>query len=252
MMVLALVLGLALQQPPSKPSTSSTRKPATPPAAATLELKVTDRKGAPVAGAEVTVEGPSPREGTTDSNGAIVFRNMTAGAYRSRVQRDGFMTLEKEATIRAGAPFLVEFALSPAPPAPPPPKPQPAPATPSTALTAGAARALSIPDLVPSRLPGKEPEERISVGCSGATASEVLRLRDGFEGHSHADADEVLYVVAGEGTLTLGTNELKVGPGWYSLVPRGISHTLVRRGRNPFVLLSVLSGQPCSAAALAP
>ena len=252
MMILALVLGLALQQPPAKPSTPSTRKPAQPPAAATLELKVTDRKGAPINGAEVTVEGPSTREGTTDANGSIVFRNMTAGAYRGRVQRDGFITLEKEATIRAGAPFLVEVALSPAAPPPPAPKPDPAPAPPGPALAAGLARALSIPDLVPKRLPGKEPVERISVGCSGATASEVLRLRDGFDGHTHADGDEVLYIVAGEGTLTLGSNEMTVGPGWYSLVPRGIAHTLVRRGRNPIVLLSVVSGQPCSAAALAP
>jgi len=251
MMILALVLGLALQQAPAKPSTQSTRKPAPPPAA-TLELKVTDRKGAPIAGAEVTVQGPSAREGTTDTNGSIVFRNMTAGAYRSRVQRDGFITLEKEATIRAGAPFLVEVALSPAPPAPPAPKPQPTSSEPSPTLAPGAARALSIPDLVPKQLPGKEPQERISVGCSGATMSEVLRLRDGFDGHTHADGDEVLYIVAGEGTLTLGSNEMTVGPGWYSLVPRGIAHSLVRRGRSPIVLLSVVSGQPCSAAALAP
>jgi mannose-6-phosphate isomerase-like protein (cupin superfamily) len=251
MMILALVLGLALQQPPAKPSTQSTRKPAPPPAA-TLELKVTDRKGAPIAGAEVTVEGPSAREGTTDANGAIVFRNMTAGAYRGRVQRDGFITLEKEATIRAGAPFLVEVALSPAPPAPPAAKPQPA-AEPPPALAAGLARALAIDDaLLRARLPGREPVERLSVGCSGATASEVLRLRDGLESHTHADGDEVLYLVAGEGTLTLGSQDVKVGPGWYSLVPRGVAHALVRRGRNPIVLLSVVSGQPCSAAALTP
>jgi mannose-6-phosphate isomerase-like protein (cupin superfamily) len=251
MMILALVLGLALQQPPAKPSTQSTRKPAPPPAA-TLELKVTDRKGAPIAGAEVTVEGPSAREGTSDANGSIVFRNMTAGAYRSRVQRNGFITLEKEATIRAGAPFLVEVALSPAPPPPLAAKPQPA-AEPPPALAAGLARALAIDDaLLRARLPGREPVERLSVGCSGATASEVLRLRDGLESHTHTDADEVLYLVAGEGTLTLGSQDVKVGPGWYSLVPRGVAHALVRSGRNPIVLLSVVSGQPCSAAALAP
>ncbi len=252
MMILALVLGLALQQPPAKPSTQSTRKPAPPPAA-TLELKVTDRKGAPIVGAEVAIEGPSPREGETDANGSIVFRNMTAGAYRGRVERDGFITLEKEATVRAGTPFLVEFALSAAPPAAPAPKPQPAPAPPPSALAAGLARALAIDDaLLRSRLPGREPVERLSVGCSGATASEVLRLRDGLEGHTHADGDEVLYIVAGEGTLTLGSQDVKVGPGWYSLVPRGIAHALVRSGRNPIVLLSVLSGQPCPSAALAP
>jgi mannose-6-phosphate isomerase-like protein (cupin superfamily) len=169
------------------------------------------------------------------------------------VQRDGFITLEKEATVRAGAPYLVEVALSPAPPAPPAPKPQPSPAQPVPALAAGLARALAIDDaLLRARLPGREPVERLSVGCSGATASDVLRLRDGLESHTHADGDEVLYIVAGEGTLTLGSQDVKVGPGWYSLVPRGVAHALVRRGRNPIVLLSVVSGQPCSAAALAP
>jgi mannose-6-phosphate isomerase-like protein (cupin superfamily) len=80
----------------------------------------------------------------------------------------------------------------------------------------------------------------------------VLRLRDGLEGHTHADADEMIYIVAGEGTLTMGTNPLKVGPGWFSLVPRGVAHSLTRSGRNPIVLLSIVSGHPCPPSALAP
>jgi mannose-6-phosphate isomerase-like protein (cupin superfamily) len=100
---------------------------------------------------------------------------------------------------------------------------------------------------VRTRLPGKQPVERLSVGCSGALGAELLRLRDGLEGHVHADADEVFYIVAGEATLTLGTQDVKVGPGWYSLVPRGTSHAMVRQGRNPIILLSIKSGPPCPA-----
>jgi mannose-6-phosphate isomerase-like protein (cupin superfamily) len=249
MITIVLALALALPLPAQAKPTQSSKKPAP---TATLELKVTDRTGEPLAGAEVRVDGPSSREGRTNADGLIVFRNMNAGSYRARAERDGFVTLEKELTLKAGAPHLVEAALSPAPAAsaaPPPPKtekPEPSPV-----LAAGLARALAVNDeLVRTRLPGKEPVERLSVGCSGAMASELLRLRDGLESHTHADADEVLYVVAGEATLTLGSQDLKIGPGWYSLVPRGTPHALVRQGRNPIILLSVLSGPPCPASEL--
>jgi mannose-6-phosphate isomerase-like protein (cupin superfamily) len=257
MVFLALVLALALPQPalatPS-PQAPATKKPAAPPTF-TLEVKVTDRRGATIPGAEVNLEGPVSREGTTDANGSIVFRNLTAGTYRARVAHERFLTLEKEAVVRAGAPAAMDASLSPAPPPPPaaPPPPAPTPTPPSSpVLTPGLPRALSIPDLVNTKLPGREPVERISVGCSGASASEVLRLRDGLESHTHAEADEMIYIVAGEGTLTMGTNPLKVGPGWFSLVPRGVPHSLTRTGRNPVVLLSMVSGTPCTASALAP
>lgn len=262
MMILALVLAFAFQQPPppkptpQAPAPSAQTKKPTPAPSLTLEVKVTDRRGATIPGADVTVEGPSGREGTTDPNGSVTFRNLVAGTYRVRVNHDRFLTLEKEAVVRAGAPVSLDASLSPAPPPPPapapPPAPKPAPTPAAPVLAPGLARALSIPDLVGTKLPGKEPIERVSVGCSGASASEVLRLRDGFENHTHADADEMIYIVAGEGTLTMGSNPLKVAPGWFSLIPRGVAHTLTRSGRNPLVLLSVVSGTPCSTAALAP
>jgi mannose-6-phosphate isomerase-like protein (cupin superfamily) len=257
MMILALVLAFALQQPaPPKPAPPpATKKPSAAPSLS-LEIKVTDRRGATVAGAEVNLEGPLAREGTTDANGSIVFRGLTAGTYRARVSHDRFLTLEKEVAVRAGGPAAADITLSPAPPPaapPPPPAPKPTPTPPAAPARAPAQpRALSIPDLVSSKLPGREPVERVSVGCSGASASEVLRLRDGLEAHTHLDADEMIYIVAGEGTLTMGSNPLKVGPGWFSLVPRGVAHSLTRSGRNPIVLLSVVSGDPCSKSSLAP
>jgi mannose-6-phosphate isomerase-like protein (cupin superfamily) len=255
MTILALVLAIALQQPAqAKPPAPSTKKPAAQPTL-TLEVKVTDRKGATIPGAEVNLEGPLSREGTTDASGSIVFRNLVAGTYRARVSHEHFLTLEKEAVVRTGAPTAVDATLSPAPPPPTPPPAPPAPtpkAPPAPELKAGLPRLLSIPDLVSTKLPGKQPVERISVGCSGASASEVVRLRDGLEAHTHGDADEMIYVVAGEGTFTMGTNPLKFGPGWFGMVPRGMAHSLTRSGRSPIVLLSVVSGVPCPASELAP
>lgn len=250
MTILALAFALALPSAPqTKPAPPATTKKPAP--TATLELKVTDRLGAPLAGAEVRVEGPSAREGRTEADGTVTFRNMSGGTYRARVDREGYVTLEKETALKAGAPTVLEAALSPAPPAAAPPPPPAKTEAPSPELAAGLARALAINDeLVRTRLPGKQPVERLAVGCSGAMDAELLRLRDGLEGHVHADADEVLYIVAGEAMLTLGTQDMKIGPGWYSLVPRGTSHAMVRQGRNPIILLSIRSGPPCPADAL--
>ena len=63
--------------------------------------------------------------------------------------------------------------------------------------------------------------------------------------HTHADADEVLYIVAGDATLKLGYRDQNIAPGWFAVVPRGMSHTVTKRGRNPVLILSAVSGPPC-------
>ena len=91
----------------------------------------------------------------------------------------------------------------------------------------------------------KDPVAERQLGCSGATASRLVRVNDSLAVHSHADADEVLYIIAGEATLKLGDKEQTLAPGWFSLVPRGMSHSLTKRGRGPVLLLSSVSGPPC-------
>jgi quercetin dioxygenase-like cupin family protein len=59
----------------------------------------------------------------------------------------------------------------------------------------------------------------------------------------------MLYVVAGEATLTLAGRDHQIASGWFSIVPRGTAHALKRRGRNPAILLSVLGGEACGPAA---
>ena len=62
----------------------------------------------------------------------------------------------------------------------------------------------------------------------------------------HPQADELLYVVGGEGTLLLGSQQISLQAGTFSVVPRGMTHTLQRRGSRGLILLSTLTDTPCT------
>jgi mannose-6-phosphate isomerase-like protein (cupin superfamily) len=77
----------------------------------------------------------------------------------------------------------------------------------------------------------------------------LIVLREALPAGMNKDADETLYLVAGEATLILGSaKEQPISPGWFTIVPRGTSYALGRKGRNPAILLSTVYGRPCSAA----
>jgi mannose-6-phosphate isomerase-like protein (cupin superfamily) len=56
------------------------------------------------------------------------------------------------------------------------------------------------------------------------------------------DADEWIYVVAGEGTLRIGTSDQRLQAGTFSLIPHTVSHGILPTGRNPIIFVSMLSG----------
>ena len=78
-----------------------------------------------------------------------------------------------------------------------------------------------------------------------SSTSTLVQLRDPLADHAHADADELIYVVAGEGTHKVAGQERQLSGGVFTIVPRGNSHSIVRRGRQPLVIISTLSGPPC-------
>jgi mannose-6-phosphate isomerase-like protein (cupin superfamily) len=268
-MTIALLFLLAIQQPaaptPARPPATTpapaqpgTATPAPPrrvaPLTGTLEIRVVDRSGRPIANAHVAAQGPTTREETVETNGSVTLKTLTPGNYRLRAEGEGFLTLEREMTVRGGAPVQVLLSLSAAPPppepepktvAPPPPPPPPAPA--ATMGTPGEPKALSIPDLAEHSLNGKDPLKVFPIGCSGASQSRLIVLRETIPTGTNRDADETLYLVAGEATLTLGSaKEQPIAPGWFTIVPRGTSYAIGRRGKNPAILLSTVSGRPCN------
>ena len=258
-MTIVLLLLLAVQQPATAPPPATTQPPAATqprrvvPAAVTMDVRVIDRSGVPAAGAHVVAMGPTTREGTTDAKGMVSFKTVTPGTYRVHAEGDGFVPLEKEIVVRSGVPVTTEFSLSaaPRPPAPEPPHeapPPPPPPPPPPAGVRGDPRVLSIPDLAERSLNGKEPVKILPIGCTGLSLARLIVLREAIPPTATADADETLYLVAGEATLTINGKEQALTPGWFSVVPRGTTAGVGRKGRNPAILLSTLYGRPCGAA----
>ena len=240
-----LVLATAQQPTPTNPP----RRPA--PTTTSMEILVTDRLGRPTAHAEVVAEGPSSRAGVTDANGLTTFHMVPGGTYRVRATCDGFVALEKEVTVRPGAATSLQFALSAAPPPPPPPPPPPAPSPPppppvTSTIAPGEPRTLSVPDLAERSLGGREPVRAVPIGCSGLSQAQLFVVRETREVPARIDADEMLYIIAGEGTIQLAGKAQVITPGWFSIVPRGMTYSVTRKGKNPTVLLSIIGGQPCA------
>lgn len=82
-------------------------------ATTTVNVLVTDRQGKPLRSARVVVNG-SEHAGVTNNAGRVVFTNMKSGSYILRVERDAFITFEKDFDVRDDkGPYLVVAAISP-------------------------------------------------------------------------------------------------------------------------------------------
>jgi len=239
-------VGLSAQTTPNAPATPAraTTKPSTA-KAPTVAIQVTDATGAPLADATVTTtSGVVSREGITAADGSLQWINMRPGTYRVRIEREGSVTLERELVLRAGEAATMDIALSPAPPmpkAPEPVAPQPAPLGPP-----GDPKVTPVPLFLEKNfIGGREGRKDSPLGCTATGTATLHQLRDTWQAHTHDTAEEWIYVVAGEGTLRIGGADQKLQAGTFSLVPHTVSHTLVPQGRNPLIVISVLSGPPC-------
>jgi mannose-6-phosphate isomerase-like protein (cupin superfamily) len=242
-LAIALFL-LAAATPHARQAAATTNKPGS------LALTIAGENGVPLSGANVRLSGASnDRVGTSGADGLVTLVNLPPGTYRARITREGYITLEKEVTIRAGIKLATEAVVTAAPPAPapPPPPPAPTPTPQNTALKPGQPSYSSIVDLatqMEKELRNTPTVER-DLGCSGGSASRLIMTRENIAMHTHADADEMLYIAAGEATLTVADKERPVEPGWFTVVPRGASHSLTRKGRPALLILSVRSGPAC-------
>ncbi len=209
------------------------------------QVIVRDVSGAPIQGVQVTVSGASQAEVETNDQG-IAPVPLGPGTVRLRFEHDSFITLERDVTIRATAPAEIAVALNraPPPPEPPPAPPAPEPARP-TAVPAGPPVNISIPDFVDRSYVGREPLKESILSCMPSATARLIQLREPVGEHTHAEMDEVLYVVAGDGAVRVGSQVMSVSPGSMTAIPRGLPHTIERRGRNPLIVLSTLAGAPC-------
>jgi hypothetical protein len=238
-----MIAAVRAQAPPAQP-----RQPRPAPAAATptVTIQVSNSSGLPVANVQVTAQGPVSRDGLTAEDGSIRFANMRAGAYRLRFVRDGFTTLDRDITVRAGEPLVVDVALSAGSAAPkaaePPPATAPAAGGNKPLGPAAEPKLIPIPTFIEKNFIGREGQKDSPLGCTSTGAATLVQLREALLNQTHEDADEWIYVVAGEGTLRLGSADQHLQAGTFALIPHTAAHGLLPSGRNPLIFVSILSG----------
>ncbi len=59
--------------------------------------------------------------------------------------------------------------------------------------------------------------------------------------HTHADVDEVSFVIEGEVGVMIGDEEFTAGPGAYVIKPRGLPHTFWNAGTEKARILEIIS-----------
>jgi mannose-6-phosphate isomerase-like protein (cupin superfamily) len=231
-----------------RPAQPAARPAPRPAAGLTLTVQVTDRLGAPLGNTQVSITGPVTREGTTSEEGVLRLTGMRPGTYRLHFEREGSITLERDLVVPPSQPTLqADVALSPAPPPPKAPEPvkQADQDTSKGLPPPGDPKITPVPLYLEKNFIGREPRKDSLLGCTPTSTATLHQLREAWTAHTHDDADEWIYVVAGEGMLRIGGTEQKIQPGTFSLVPHTMSHTVLPQGRNPLIVISVIAGPAC-------
>jgi oxalate decarboxylase/phosphoglucose isomerase-like protein (cupin superfamily) len=81
-------------------------------------------------------------------------------------------------------------------------------------------------------------EERVTGAKSISFGTVQLQPGKGHTRHNHPDADEIIFVVSGEGDQMLDDHEpVRVKPGACIWIPKGIYHSTVNRGDGVLFLV---------------
>jgi mannose-6-phosphate isomerase-like protein (cupin superfamily) len=249
----ALMVATVLASPALAQTPAPVRRPSL---TMSLQIVVNDHSGTGLEGVGIGISGTESRRTITDAKGVATVP-VSPGTYRLRFERERFITLERDVTIGRGQPTTIMVALDaalppPAPaavpvatPAPAEPAPAPAPPPASAAAAIGPPVHVSIPSFLDKNFIGRDPLKESVLGCTPGATTRVLQLRDSLALHTHADLDEILYVVAGDGVVRVRDETMTLAPGSLTVIPRGLPHATERRGRNPLIVLSTLAGAAC-------
>ena len=216
----------------------------------TMVVQVTDKSGRPIGDVAVRLTGPLDREGTTDQLGITAFTNLRSGTFRLHVEREGFVTLERDVTVRAGSaipPLDVALTAAPPPPkveAPPPPPPPP----PAPVRAPDEPKTTEVTSFIEGNFIGRnEGKKESNLACLATATATLIQLRDPLPEHAH-QTDEMIDLVAGEAKLRIAGRDQVVAGGAFIAIPAGISHSMTRRGKNPVIAISIVSGESCDPA----
>ena len=232
---------------PNEAAQLPARAPAQKPAVAaprtrSVRIAVRDQDGTSLSDVRLVLSGDATGEFVTGGAGTVVVPNLKDGVYRLRCEREGFILLEREFTVRGGAYGQIDVVLNAAPS--PPPKLAPEPAA-AVRAPAGRPVTMSIVDYLDRNLIGREPLRESTLACNPLETVRLLQMREAVAEHVHEGVDEIIYVVAGEGTVRIGEAATPVRAGSLVVVTSGTGHAFERVGKNPLIVVSTLTGAPC-------
>jgi mannose-6-phosphate isomerase-like protein (cupin superfamily) len=240
--------GSVVPKPQAPPPPKAAAGPSAAGARVSASIMVTDQSGGGIGDVGVTMTGPVERGGATGRDGTLRLQGLRAGTYRLRFESPDFITLERDVTIKVGAPAEIDVALDRVPPKPKAPEPEPAPAPAPAAGRAPVAvdphasvDLVPLPDWIERNLIGRgDSIKETQVGKTPVATATVVQVREPLKDRVRNDADEMLYVIAGEGVMHAKGRDLALDAGSLVVVPRGVGYTLERRGRNPLIALSIV------------
>jgi mannose-6-phosphate isomerase-like protein (cupin superfamily) len=70
-------------------------------------------------------------------------------------------------------------------------------------------------------------------------AEEILPPGHAVAPHHHLQLEEIYYIIAGRGVMTVGSEQYEVGPGDAVYIPRNHRHTLENTGTEPMRIILV-------------
>ena len=250
-MIRGMMVGVAVALAATTTAAQSTRegsaKKATsaPARTSSVQISVRDQNRAPLSGVHLILSGAAAGAYTTGAAGTTVVPKLKDGLYRVRCEHAGFITLEREFTVRGGVmKTAIDVVLNPAQPSV-----GSAPSDAASASTAGPSGppvTVSITDFLDRNFIGREPMRESVLACRPLEAVRLLQMREPVARHVHDRVDEIIYVVAGDGVLRLGENAIALRPATLVVVPHGSNHAFEIRGKKPLIAVSTLAGAACT------
>jgi len=253
-MIRGMMVGVAVALAVTTTAAQSTRGGSTKNAAAapartsSVQVFVRDQNRAPLSGVHLILSGAAAGAYTTGAAGTTIIPKLKDGLYRVRCEHAGFITLEREFTVRGGAKNAIDVVLNPAQPSPGSAPSGPDAASASTAGPSGPPVIVSITDFLDRNFIGREPMRESVLACRPLEAVRLLQMREPVARHVHDRVDEIIYVVAGDGVLRLGENAITLRPATLAVVPHGSNHSFEIRGKKPLIAVSTLAGAACTPA----
>jgi mannose-6-phosphate isomerase-like protein (cupin superfamily) len=102
-----------------------------------------------------------------------------------------------------------------------------------------------MPAFVEKNFVGKASGKTTQMACAAGGSTTLIQVNEAIAEHVHADADEFIYVLAGEGTLKLGERVEPLGSGVFLMIPRGTAHAFAIGKKKPLVMFSTRAGEKC-------